>query len=163
MFGTRKTIEKLEREVSELRGEVSRLATELTRVRPLLADAQQVERSLADLERLRLAARAACDEMNSHVDAVQLHQARHTVPLNSVRFAKVTGYVALYFDGGRTDVVRLLVGPDDPPENCVCEANSSYKINSYAGGIVRAGEYWKAESKVGATGTGFICVFTPLY
>jgi hypothetical protein len=163
MFGSGKRIEKLERELAEVRGELSSLQTELTRVRPILSDLKHLERIRSDLERIRLAAEAASEGLRAQPNVESLHQARRKVPLDSVQLAKTTGYVSIYFDGGRTDVVRLLVGSTEPPDDCVCEANSTNDINSYAGGIVRAGEYWRAQSKVGASRSGFICWFTPLY
>ncbi len=93
--------------------------------------------------------------------------------LNTVHRAEVLGYVSLYHPrGGAADEVRLLVGPDDPPTECVCEAgwndNGNY-FASYAGAIVRPGEYWMVESPREAresalgVGPGFRCIFTPLF
>lgn len=79
-----------------------------------------------------------------------------------VHRAEATGYVSLYFVGGRTATVRLLVGWGDPQTECICEANTRNDLNSYAGGIVRKDEYWTLESKLGDR-SGFECVFTPLF
>ncbi|HUF83962.1 MAG TPA: hypothetical protein VMQ81_05145 [Acidimicrobiia bacterium] len=81
---------------------------------------------------------------------------------NEVQRADVAGYVSLYFKGGYTDDIQLLVGVGDPPSEVVCEANTRNDMNSYAGAIVRPGEYWMARSKSGAN-SGFECVFTPLF
>lgn len=81
--------------------------------------------------------------------------------LNRVYCAEATGYVAVYFRGGRTNKIRLLVGPKAPPEECIGEANTANDINSYVGGIVRAGEYWMVEAKHESTSFG--CVYTPLF
>jgi hypothetical protein len=88
--------------------------------------------------------------------------ARSRPAIGVVHRAEVTGYVSLFFTGGRTSVVRLLVGWADPPTECVCEANTRNDLNSYAGGIVRKGEYWLLDSKHGDR-SGFECVFTPLF
>jgi hypothetical protein len=70
--------------------------------------------------------------------------------------------VSIYLTGGRTDKIKLLVGSDDPPTDCICEANTVNDLNAYAGGIVRQGEYWTVVSKHGDR-SGFSCVFTPLF
>ena len=83
--------------------------------------------------------------------------------LNRVYKPQWTGYACLYFDGGTTDIVQLLVGPKEPPEECICQLNTRNEINSYAGGVIRAGEYWVAKSKYSQewTPSGVCCVFTP--
>lgn len=82
--------------------------------------------------------------------------------LGVVHQAEVTGYVSIYFTGGRTDKIQLLAGWDDPPTECICEANNYNDLNSYAGGVVRQGEYWMVVSKK-LEKSGFECVFTPLF
>lgn len=85
--------------------------------------------------------------------------ARARPVFNEVYRADVAGYISVYFTGGRTDTVRLLVGADDPPTECVCVAEA--RLNTYAGAVVRPGEYWQVQSKVGGK-SGFACTFTPL-
>ena len=58
--------------------------------------------------------------------------------------AKSHGYVAVYFVGGRTARMRLLVGTQSPPTTSVGYANSGSEINSYMGVSVHPGEYWMA-------------------
>lgn len=81
---------------------------------------------------------------------------------DTVYQAEATGYVSVFFAGGRTDVLQLLVGPEDPPGECICEANTRNGLNTYIGGIVREGEYWTVVARNGAR-SGFQCVFTPLF
>jgi hypothetical protein len=132
-----------------------------------------------DLEKLLQEARRL-DELTRHVFAMtedleaalkDLHDraagdgARHErveVKLNQVYRADMTGYVSAFFVGGYTDKLELLVGPEDPPTSCICALNTTNDLNSYAGGIVRPGEYWMAKSKRGDK-SGVKCVFTPVF
>ena len=81
--------------------------------------------------------------------------------LNVVYQAETAGYVSLSFSGGYTDQLRILVGLEKPRAECVGEANSANDINSYAGAIIRPGEYWMDESKRGGR-SGVKRIFTPL-
>ena len=85
---------------------------------------------------------------------------RSKIPLGEVQCAESTGYVSLWYNGGFTDKVKLLVGWSDPPDELVCSLNSQNEINSYAGTIVRPGEFWVAKSKR-PNASGVKCVFTP--
>jgi hypothetical protein len=161
MFTSRKTIENLEQRIADLLDRVNRLERELDLARPLLTHEAHVTQVAAKLEGIALAAKAACAEVEGRASEMGVHEPRRRVPLGAVQRAKVTGYVALYFNGGWNDEVKLLVGTEGPTE-CVAQANSINDINSYAGGIVRAGEFWKVETKVGGGKSGFECVFTPL-
>lgn len=116
-------------------------------------------------DEVRAALAASLDEARRlsalRVDAEDAaRQARTHAALNETYRAAATGYVALYFTGGYTDRVRLLVGASDPPDECVCELNCVNDINAYAGGVVRRGEHWRAESEKGEA-SGVRCVFTP--
>jgi hypothetical protein len=52
----------------------------------------------------------------------------------------------------------------DPPTECISEANTFNDLNSHAGGIVRAGEYWTLTgTHTGKKSFGYECVFTPLW
>jgi hypothetical protein len=109
---------------------------------------------------------ARITELHAQLEAGRwpaLTAARSRPVLNRVYRAEWTGYVSLYFDGGLTDSVRLLVGEEDPPRECVCELNSRNDINSYAATVVRKGEYWLAQSShdAGSSKSGVKCVFTP--
>ena len=85
---------------------------------------------------------------------------RQTLPLGVVHHAATLGYVSLWFAGGRTDVVDLLVGPDDPPTTVAGQLDCSAGFNGYVGTVVRPGEYWMATSKH-PDSSGVLCMFTP--
>ena len=82
--------------------------------------------------------------------------------LDTLYRAEATGFVAVYFVTGRTAKVQLLVGPGDPPTRVVGVVDSRGSHQSYAGGIVRAGEYWVAASASGRPNLNFRVHFTPL-
>lgn len=86
---------------------------------------------------------------------------RFPAALDTVHRADCLVYVAIYFTGGRTDKVSLLIGEENPPAKSYGELNSGADINSYIGGVVRPGEYWTARSKNRSSGVK--CVVTPLY
>jgi len=83
--------------------------------------------------------------------------------LDTLYRAEVTGFVAVYFVTGRTAKVQLLVGPANPPARVVGVVDSRGSQASYAGGIVRAGEYWVAASSSGRPDLNFRVHFTPLF
>jgi hypothetical protein len=122
---------------------------------------QQLERAVADLRAGREAL-PALEELRTALEtaAAGIAAPRLRASLDKIYRAERTGYVSLYFDGGYTDRVKLLVGPEDPPDSVICELNTSNSINSYAGGVVRRGEYWMARSEK-PTKSGVKCVFTP--
>ncbi len=120
-----------------------------------LADAQEVSALKEQILQLR-------QELQQQVNKNGARQRRTRASLNQVHHADETGYVALYFIGGRTDTVQLLMGPTNPPEICVSELNCQAGINSYAGGVVRQGEYWMAESALGED-SGVRCCYTPFF
>ena len=127
-----------------------------TRLREALRRAAQASEVVADMTRLREQARNL-----SRSEASTAKRFRGS--LKHVYQARWTGYVSLYFTGGVTDRVSLLIGSENPPEECVCELNSRNDINSYAGSVVRAGEFWMAKSERDTTSapSGVLCVFTP--
>ena len=88
---------------------------------------------------------------------------RFEAALDTVYQATTYGYVAVYFVGGRTARMHLLVGPQSPPTTSVGYANSGSEINSYMGTLVRPGEYWMAATHRPGMKAGFECVFTPLF
>jgi hypothetical protein len=90
-------------------------------------------------------------------------QPRFEANLDTVYQATTYGYVAVYFVGGRTARMHLLVGPTSPPTTSVAYANSGSEINSYMGTIVRPGEYWMAATHRAGMKAGFECIFTPLF
>jgi hypothetical protein len=154
VFGSRD--EALYARVQELEGRVERLTTSLG---ALLDDGDRYAR-LTDLsERAGAALRA----LEGQAEQVGIGEPRFEAALDVVYQAKTFGYVAVYFVGGRTARLRLLVGPQSPPTTSVGYANSSNEINSYMGGIVRPGEYWMAATHHPGMKAGFECVFTPLF
>jgi hypothetical protein len=88
---------------------------------------------------------------------------RFEAALDTVYQATCHGYVAVYFVGGRTARMHLLVGTQSPPTTSVGYANSGSEINSYMGTVVRPGEYWMAATHKPGMKAGFECVFTPLF
>jgi hypothetical protein len=56
--------------------------------------------------------------------------------------------------------VELCVGPTSPPDAVVCSLNVRNDINSYAGCVVRRGEFWLARSQTGSD-SGVRCMYTP--
>lgn len=116
----------------------------------LLEHAAALERAASDVEERLAAARGG------H------HAPRVAARLNVVHQADAHGYVSLFFDGGYTDKVDLLAGTTDPPTELVCNLNTTNDINSYAGCVVRPGEYWLARSKRGDR-SGVKCVYTPFF
>jgi hypothetical protein len=82
---------------------------------------------------------------------------RFQAALDTVYHARTYGYVAVYFVGGRTARMRLLVGAQSPPTTSIGSTSSDY-----IGGIVRPGEYWMAATHKPGLKAGFECVFTPI-
>lgn len=123
--------------------------------------ASDLEKALADLRAGREAL-PALEELRKGLEqaAAGVDVPRFEGELSQVYRAEWTGYVSLYFAGGFTDSVSLLVGPEDPPTLEICKLNTSSDINSYAGGVVRRGEYWVAASRKPGR-SGVKCVFTP--
>jgi hypothetical protein len=78
---------------------------------------------------------------------------------NHVYQAQGYTYVSAWFVGGRTALVRLLVGEQPPPDVCLGAAGSDY---GNAGGVVRPGEFWTLECNR-ADGGGFHAMATPMY
>ncbi|GAA3222111.1 hypothetical protein [Actinocorallia longicatena] len=86
---------------------------------------------------------------------------RTNARFNVVYRAEVPSYIAVYFVGGRTDRVSLLIGDDDPPAKSYGELDVSAETTSFIGALVRPGEHWMARAK---RGTGSVkCVVTTLY
>jgi len=141
--------------VQELEGRVERL----TGLLGALLDDEDRHARLTDLaERTGTALRA----LESRAESVGIGEPRFEAALDTVYRAKTHGYVAVYFVGGRTARMRLLVGPQSPPTTSVGYASGA-EINSYMGGIVRPGEYWMAATHKPGMRAGFECVFTPLF
>jgi hypothetical protein len=120
-----------------------------------LADAQAASSLKEQLLQLHL-------DLQQRLRSGAAQQPREMARLNQVYHSPFTGYVALFFTGGYTDRVQLLMGPTNPPEFCVCRLNCQGDVNSYAGGIVRQGEYWLAQSQIGEE-SGVECCYTPFF
>jgi hypothetical protein len=143
--------EALYARMQELEGRVERLTGLLGN----LLDDEDRHARLTDLtERTGAALRA----LETRAEAVGVGEPRFEAALDTVYRARSHGYVAVYFVGGRTAQMRLLVGPRNPPTTSIGSAN-----NSYMGGIVRPGEYWMAATHRPGLKAGFECIFTPLF
>ena len=154
MLGSRD--EALYARVQELEGRVERLTGLLGN----LLDEDDRHARLTDLaERTGAALRT----LETRAESAGIGEPRFEAALDTVYRAKSHGYVAVYFVGGRTARMRLLVGTQSPPTTSVGYANSGSEINSYMGGIVRPGEYWMATTHRPGMKAGFECVFTPLF
>ena len=77
--------------------------------------------------------------------------------VNTVYLAEYTGYVSIFFTGGWMSRVELVAGPENPPTEVISALEG--ELNSYAGGVIRRGEYWMARAKRDKAGVQ--CVFTP--
>jgi hypothetical protein len=154
MFGSERR-KALERRVVELERVVQTLVAQVDAVRPLLADT-------ARLEALTARAEAAAGALAARTVPVPLGEGFEG-RIDTLYRAEVTGFVAVYFVTGRTAKVRLLVGPANPPTRVVGLVDSRGSHQSYAGGIVRAGEYWTAASASERPGLNFRVHFTPLF
>jgi hypothetical protein len=160
MFGSRH--KATEARLAAAETVIERLVEETAAARQLIADTRHLERLSERAERLRDAAETALKGVQGAAIAAGVHRPRFKAERNKVYQAEATGYVSLYFQGGFTDRIEILVGPEDPPQECVCMVNTRNEINSYAGAIVRVGEYWVARSERSGR-SGFVCVFTPLF
>lgn len=154
MFGSAQQ-QALERRVVELERVVRTLTAQVDAARPLLDDTTR-------LETLTARAEAAADALAASTVPVPLGEGFEG-RIDTLYRAEVTGFVAVYFVTGRTAKVQLLVGPHDPPTRVVGVVNSSGSHDSYAGGIVRAGEYWAAASASRSPNLNFRVHFTPLF
>jgi hypothetical protein len=154
MFGSEQH-QALERRVVELEHMVRTLTAQVDAVRPLLADTSQ-------LAALTARAETAAKAMEARTMPVPLGDGFEG-RLDTLYRAEVTGFVAVYFVTGRTAKVQLLVGPANPPTRLVGVVDSRGSQNSYAGGIVRPGEYWTAASTSRNPNLNFRVHFTPLF
>lgn len=154
MFRTRD--EALYARIQELEGRVERLTGLLGN---LLDDEDRHTRLMDVAERTGAALRV----LEGRAQSAGLNEPRFEAALDTVYHAKTYGYVSLYFVGGRTANMHLLVGPQSPPTTSVGSASPGSDINSYVGGIVRPGEYWMAATPRPGMKAGFECIFTPLF
>jgi hypothetical protein len=153
----------LQDRIAELEKRVGQLTEMVAPARALLDDSRRLEQLAGQARRLSAAADAALLGLSERAAAAGAGQPRIRPAFGVVHRAEVTGYVSVFFTGGRTDTLRLLAGWDDPPTECICEANTFNQLNSYAGGIVRKGEHWTlAGTHTGKKSLGYECVFTPL-
>ena len=155
-------LKTLREQVAQLETRVSQLTEAVAPARALLDDTRRLEELGERAARLSTAADNALLGIQQRAAATGVGLPRTRPAFNTVYQAEATGYVSIFFTGGRTDVLQLMAGPENPPTECICEANNRNDLNAYAGGIVRKGEYWTVVSKNGER-SGFKCVFTPLF
>ncbi|MFE2753262.1 hypothetical protein ACFXGA_14825 [Actinosynnema sp. NPDC059335] len=154
MFGSRD--EALYARVLELEGRVERLGT-------LLGALSEDQERYARLHELAERADGALRSLEGRAAGAGVGEPRFQAALDTVYRARTFGYVAVFFVGGRTARMRLLVGPQSPPTTSIGQADSSADLNSYMGGVVRPGEFWMAATHRPGIKAGFECVFTPLF
>jgi hypothetical protein len=152
----------LQDRIEQLEKHVAELAETMTTARAMLADSRRLDELAARAGQLSAGADAALLALGERAAASGVGLPRLRPALGAVHRAEATGYVSLYFTGGRTGTLRLLAGWEDPPTECICETNTRNDLNSYAGGVVRKGEYWTVAGKH-PEGSGYQCVFTPLF
>jgi hypothetical protein len=165
MAGKWDELAALRTRVDQLEGEVQQLRAAVAVARPLLEDANRLAGWAAEAHALQDSTSAAVDTIRSLTAAAGVAQPRFNINLNEIYQARTTGYLSIYFTGGRTDQVEILVGDSQPPTASVAESNTRNDLNSYAGTVVRAGEYWLVTAKhaIGGRSTGYRCTFTPLF
>jgi hypothetical protein len=161
MAVSKRDIEALHARVGDLERQVEHLAGLVAAARPLLDDAGRLEDLAERAGRLAAAAEAALQALHGRGGHLGARQARFRAAFDTVHRAEAHGYVALSVTRGPSDKIRLLVGPDDPPAECVGEINN-VSDDSFLGAVVRPGEYWTAASVRHRT-SGFACLFTPLF
>jgi hypothetical protein len=159
---SRSELKAMQERIEQLEERIRQLTATVAPARALLDDSRRLEDLTERAGQLSAAADKALLGLQERATSAGVGLPRSRPAMGVVHRAEVTGYVSLYFTGGRTTSVRLLAGWDDPPTECICEANNRNDLNSYAGGIVRKGEYWTVDSKLDGR-SGFKCVFTPLF
>jgi hypothetical protein len=144
----------LQDRIEQLEKHVAELAETMTAARAMLADSRRLDELAARAGQLSAGADAALLALGERAAASGVGLPRLRPALGAVHRAEATG--------GRTGTLRLLAGWEDPPTECICETNTRNDLNSYAGGVVRKGEYWTVAGKH-PEGSGYECVFTPLF
>lgn len=79
---------------------------------------------------------------------------------NEVYRADGFGHLSVWFAGGRTGRVVILVGADNPPTDVAGEVTADMPSSGTA--MIRPGEYWMLNCDR-KNGGGFKAVFTPMY
>lgn len=156
MFGSKREAEELRARVADLERQVAVLTGRLAATGPLLDDATRVE-SLARQ------AEAAVRSLEARATPLGVGGPRTRPKLDTLYRADVLGYVAVYFVTGYIATVKLTVGAENPPTTVVGIAHGGGESNSFAGAIVRPGEYWIAATSGERADYGFELHFTPLY
>lgn len=158
MAGRKREDPEVAARLGAIEQQLTALTGDLETIRPVLTDVGRLEELAERAGRLSSVVEQSVTAMQSTVEAAGLMGARAGPAFNEVYRTDVAGYISAYFTGGRTDTVRLLVGAENPPAECVYIAES--RLNTYAGAVVRPGEYWQVRSNVGQQ-SGFTCTFTP--
>jgi hypothetical protein len=156
VFKSKREAEELRARVADLERQVATLSAQLSATRPLLDDATRIE-SLARQ------AESAVRSLEARATPLSVGGPRTTPKLDTLYRADVLGYVSVYFVTGYISTVSLTVGSQNPPTNVVGIAHGGGESNSYAGAIVRPGEYWIAATRGDRPHYGFELHFTPLY
>ncbi|GIH17739.1 ABC transporter C-terminal domain-containing protein [Rugosimonospora africana] len=167
-MGRRSEIEAMTARIEALEREVQRLSARTAAAGPLLDDSRRLEELAERAERLSRDTTVAIDELTGLATRAAVGGApRFRAEINKVYRATSLGFVSLYFVGGRTGCIQIVAGTTDPPDEVVGEVNTMSDISSSAGAVVRAGEFWGARFRGGwnarGNGSGFVCVFTPLF
>jgi hypothetical protein len=162
MGRTRDAVEAMRQRIDALEQQVAELSQALASARAVARDGQRLEQVAEQTARLSAAADATLHELSERAGRGGVARPRQQPELGKVHRAEVSGYLAVYFVGGRTNTIKILVGPDDPPTTCVGELNVTNDLNAYAGAVVRQGEYWTTQSRHHNL-SGFHCMFTPLH
>lgn len=167
MSAAKQRLDDADARLASLEAPLADLTESASGARVLLADDERLERISTRIAEISASARHALDGVEGRAASIPVTAPRSTPELGVVHRAEATGYVAVYFDGGMTDEITLLVGQSDPPSEVVGVANSAADLHSYVGAVVRRGEYWRVASRNedraqrGAGDSGFVCVFTP--
>jgi hypothetical protein len=166
-MGRRREIETMTARIEALEREVQRLSARTAAAGPLLDDARRLEELAGRAERCSRATTVLVDELQGLTTRAGVGGARFRAEINKVYQASSHGYASLYFQGGRTAKIQIVVGTTSPPDEVVGEVNTVNDLNPSTGAVIRAGEFWGARFRDGwdakGNGSGFVCVFTPLF
>jgi hypothetical protein len=156
VFGT--DTSELERRLAAVEGRLARIDAMTAQAAPLLADAAHVQHLAEEARSLSEAVRVTVAGASEAAKTVV--KPRFTPRFNEVYRSEGFGYVCVYFAGGRTGTVRILVGIEDPPTELAVEV--AFESPNYGAAVIRPGEFWTLSCRR-ADGGGFKAQFTPLF